>query len=98
MTDVAETTMALYRGLLAEEEKVLRGLENDVVSVVLNNHINARPVWESRTDASGRFVRLYFFDTPATPLFELPSSQIAVLTPYALRSLLGEKLRHPKDS
>jgi hypothetical protein len=93
MTDRAEVTMVLYRDLLTDEERVLKGLENDLISVLLENHATFHPFWTSRTDARGRFVRLCVFDNKNTVLLEWPSRQIALLSPNELRARLEERLR-----
>jgi hypothetical protein len=94
MTDGAELTMALYVDLLPEEERVLKGIENDVLRVLSQNAISARPIWTSRTDPNNRFVRLFL---PASPqprvLLEFPSSEIATLSPDELLSRLMGNLR-----
>jgi hypothetical protein len=94
MTDDAEVTMALYMDLLSEEERVLKGIENDILRVLFQNAISARPIWTSRTDPNNRFVRLYL---PASPqprvLLELPSSELATLSPDELLSRLEGNLR-----
>ena len=93
MADSVEFTMALYVGLLADEERMLKAREREVMNVLFRHHVTSRPIWESRADATGRFVQLYLLGAPA-PVLELPSRQIASLSPHELRSRLEEKLRH----
>ena len=93
MTDEAEVTILLYQGLLAEEEAALKGLENDVVRVLLENAVTSRAVWMSRTDDNVRSVQLCVPVTPPhTVVLQLPSSEVATLSQSALLSRLRDSL------
>jgi len=99
MTESADVPRVVYRNLLADEERVLKGLEQDVISVLLKNQVTFRPMWTSRTDANDRLVRLCVLDTQhSRVLLELPSSHIALLSPNEVRVRLEEKLRYHSDS
>ena len=91
--------MVVYKKLLADERRVLKGLEHEVLSV---RHENSsapfRPMWTSRTDAHKRVVMLCPFANEKIVLFEWPSSQIATLSPQVLRARLEENLKQPYDS
>lgn len=88
--------MVVYKKLLADERRVLKGLEKEVISVRHENYSAPfRPMWTSRTDAHKRVVMLCPFANEKIVLFEWPSSQIATLSPQVLRSRLEENLKQP---
>lgn len=94
MSDDANINMALYAGLLPEEEKKLMGIENDVLRVLFDHGFYARPIWTFGTDAKGRVVKLCLPGTRSQPrvVFELPSSEIAILSHDELLSRLNESM------
>jgi len=93
MTDDAKVNMALYEGLLPEEEKKLRGIENDVLRVLFDHGFSARPVWTSRTDDKGRVINLCLLAVPQpTVVFELPANELTTLSCDELLSRLNESI------
>ena len=50
MTENSDVPRVVYRHLLADEERVLKGFEQEVISVLLKNHMTFRPLWTSRMD------------------------------------------------
>ncbi len=58
MSNDAEVNMLLYGGLLAQEESILKAIENDVVKSMIENGITARALWTSGKDAGNRFIQL----------------------------------------
>ncbi len=94
MSDDAEVTMILYADLLPEEENVLKRMEEDIVSVLLENSLSARPIWTGRTQTSGRIVELALAASP-TPrvLLELSSSELAAISLGVLLSRLKDSIR-----
>lgn len=68
----------LYESLLPEEDRKLRDIENDVLKVLLDHGLNARPFWTSRTNNKNRTIILRLLDNQI--VFELPPSELADLT------------------
>ena len=99
MTENSDVPRVVYRNLLADEERVLKGFEQEVLSVLLKNQMTFRPLWTSRMDPPDRLVRLYVLDPQhSRVLLELPSSHLALLSPKEVRARLEEQLRQPSDS
>ena len=99
MTENSDVPRVVYRNLLADEERVLKGFEQEVISVLLKNQMTFRPLWTSRMDTPDRLVRLYVLDTQhSRVLLELPSSHLALLSPKEVHARLEEQLRQPSDS
>ena len=93
MSDDANVNMALYSGLLPAEEKKLRGIENDVLRVLFGLGFSARPIWTIGTNTKGRVVKLFLLTgKQTTTVFELPSSELAVLSEDELLSRLNESI------
>jgi hypothetical protein len=99
MTESADVPRVGYRNLLADEERVLKGLEDEVLSVLLKHQVTFRPMWTSRTDATDRLLRLSILDNQhSRVLLEVPASHLALLSPPEVRSHLEEKLRQHEAS
>lgn len=93
MTDDAEITMALYKNLLPEEERVLKGMESDILRMLMEKSLSARPIWTGRTEDNGRFVQLALLVTPKLrALLELPSSELATISSDVLLSRLENSI------
>ncbi len=92
----ANVNIALYKGLLPEEEKILKGIENDVLRSLFDHGFSTRPIWISRTDDKGRIIMLRLLaSSQPTVIFELPANEIATLSCNELLSRLNESLgRH----
>lgn len=81
MSGDAEANMALYMDLRSHEERTLKGVEGDVLKLMLDNGITARPIWTSRTGADSRFVQLCVPGSPQPKvLFELAEGEFVSLS------------------
>ena len=93
MTHDAEVTMALYQNLLPEEERVLKEMERDILRMLMENSLSARPIWTGRTEDNIRFVQLALLTTlKLRVLLELPSSELATISSDVLLSRLEKSI------
>ena len=93
MTDDAEVTMALYQNLLPEEERVLKEMERDILRMLMENSLSARPIWTGGTEDNSRFVQLALLATPKLRvLLELPSSELTTISSDVLLSQLENSI------
>lgn len=93
MPDDTSVDMILYESLLPEEKRKLRDIENDVLKVLLDHGLKARPFWTGRTNNKSRTIILRLLDNqPPTIVFELPASELAALTRDKLLSRLNESM------
>ncbi len=93
MPDDASIDMILYVSLLPEEEGKLRDIENDVLKVLFDHGLNARPCWASKTNNKSRTITLGLLDNhPPTMIFTLPASELINLTRDKLLSRLNESM------
>ena len=93
MSGDAEVNMALYMDLRPQEERTLKGIEDDVIRLMDDNGITVRPFWTSRTDADGRFVQLCVVGSPQPKvLFELAEGEFVSLSRGELVSRLQQSM------
>ncbi|MBW2647762.1 MAG: hypothetical protein JRE23_16635 [Deltaproteobacteria bacterium] len=90
MPDDANVDIILCIGLLPEEERKLRDIGNDVLRVLLDRDIDARPLWICRTNNKNRTIILRLPNNQI--VFELPASELADLTHDKLLSRLNESM------
>ena len=93
MSGDAEVNMALYMDLREQEERALKGIEGDVLKLMFDNGITARPIWTSRTGADSRFVQLCVPGSPQLEiLFELAEGEFVSLSAGELVSRLQDSI------
>jgi hypothetical protein len=81
--------MILSSGLTPEEQKVLDGIESDIVGALLEKGIYDRPFWVSGTDPGGRVVRLIL---KRGIMLELASAEIPTLSREDVLSRLRKSI------
>jgi hypothetical protein len=91
MSDDAEVSMVLYTDLLQKEKKVLKGVENGIVKLLITHGFTSRPFWTSRTDGKKRFLKLHLSGSPQ-PVFELPANELIKLSGDELLSRFNKSV------
>src|SRR5918997_5137818 len=76
MADGAEVTLGWYdNSLTADEARVLRALDHQVVHVLYMNNVHVRPEWSSRTEHQERFIQCIIADPQPRVLLEVSSRE-----------------------
>jgi hypothetical protein len=94
MADGAEVTLGWYdNSLTADEARVLRALDHQVVHVLYMNNVHVRPEWSSRTEHQERFIHCIIADPQPRVLLEVSSREFASLSTDALLSRIEASLK-----
>ena len=91
MSGDAEQDGGLYSGLCPEEERTLKGIEEEVTKLMLDNGIIGRPIWTSESKADGRFIQLCVYGSSRI-LFELAEGEFVGLSGGELVSRLQHSI------